>query len=345
MASPATVLQFPPEPPSDDLLTEILRRRTERLAGQAKAYARTIPIASDVDPDSCARRQVLEIVAWQDKPVPEADRQARFEAGSRAEEDIIIDLKRDGFRVVHEQLPFELKHRRTGEPCLRGKIDGKVEWKGKPVPFEIKSAHPNIYGSINSTADWDRWWWTRKYPSQLQSYLVGHGHEWGFWILTDCLGNWKPLRADLDYALAERIWAFAESVLDGVRAYRADGTLPGYTADPTQCAHCDFFGRTCNPDTIEQGAAMLSDPELEAQIARWCELREPHREYDGLDKRVKSALKTALPAQPTARGIVGRFAVTITDRPVKAEAKPRPARVDRIVEIEELKSGSGETQP
>ena len=342
MASPATVLQFPPEPPTDDLLVEILRRRTERLAGQAKAYARTIPIASDIDPASCARRQVLEIVAWQDKPMPEADRQARFEAGIRAEEDIIIDLKRDGFRVVQEQVPFELKHRRTGEPCLRGKIDGKLEWKGQGVPFEIKSANPLVFNRIATVADFEHFWWMRgKYPSQLQAYLVGHGHEWGFWILTDCLGNWKPLRAALDYAHAERIWAFAESILDGVRAYRADGTLPGYTADPTQCAHCDFFGRTCNPDTINQGAQMLADPELEAQLARWCELREGHREYDGLDKRVKSALKTALPTQPEARGIVGRFAVTITDRTVKAEAKPRAARTDRIVEIEELVAGKG----
>jgi hypothetical protein len=335
----ANVLQFPPEPPSEDLLTEIVRRRTERLAGQSKAYARTIPIASDVAPDSCARRQVLEIVKWEDKPLFEADRQARFEAGNRAEEDIIIDLKRDGFRVVQEQVPFELKHRRTGEPCLRGKIDGKLQWNGQTVPFEIKSAHPNIFSSIGSVEDWNRWWWTRKYPSQLHSYLLGHGHEWGFWILTDCLGNWKPLRADLDYALAERIWTFAESIMDGVRAYRADGSLPAYTSDATQCGHCDFFGRTCNPDTIEQGARMLGDPELEAQLARWCELREPYREYNGLDKRVKDALKKALPGKPEARAIVGRYAVTITDKPVKAEEKPRAARVDRVVTIEELLKG------
>jgi hypothetical protein len=92
---------------------------------------------------------------------------------------------------------------------------------------------------------------------------------------------------------------------------------------------------------MEQGAAMLSDPELEAAIARWYELGEAHREYDGLDRRVKAALKTALPAQPEARGIVGSWAVTITDRPVKAEAKPRPARVDRIVKIEPLGGGGG----
>jgi hypothetical protein len=337
MASPATVLPFPPEPPSDDLLAEIVRRRTERLAGQAKAYARTIPIASDVDPDSCARRQVLEIVAWQDKPVPEADRQARFEAGNRAEDDIIIDLKRDGFRVVQEQVPFELKHRRTGEPCLRGKIDGKLDWHGQQVPFEIKSANPLVFNRIQTVEDFDHFWWMKgKYPSQLQAYLVGHGHEWGFWILTDCLGNWRPLRAMLDYAQAERIWSFAESVQDGVRAFRADGSLPGYTKDVTQCGHCDFFGRTCQPDIIEQGARFLEDPDLQAQLERWNELRDPAKEYGSIDKRVKEALRKALPG-PDARGIAGRFAVQITERAVKGfEVKPR---TDRIVEIEALSVG------
>lgn len=332
----ANVLPFPPEP-SGDLLIEIVRRRDERLAGQAKAYARTIPIASDADPDSCARRQVLEIVAWQDKPVPDAERQKRFEAGNRAEDDIVIDLKRDGFGVVQEQVPFELKHRKTGEPCLRGKIDGKLLWDSETVPFEVKSAHPNVYSAINSTADFERFWWMRgKYPAQLHSYLVGHGHPWGFWLLTDCLGNWKPFRADLDYALAERIWAFAESIVDDVRVYRGDGTLPGYTSDLTQCAHCDFFGRTCQPNIIEQGALMLEDPELEALIARWFELRDPRSEYEGLDKRVKETLKKALPLRPEARGLVGRFVVNIKDKPVKAEKEPRAARVDRVVTIESL---------
>lgn len=335
MAAP-NLIPFPPGP-SPDLLEEIVKRRTERLAGMAKAYARSVPIASDADPDSCRRRQVLEIVKWEDKPLGEADRQARFEAGVRAEEDVIIDLKRDGFRVEQEQVPFELKHRKTGEPVLRGKIDGKVRWASESVPFEVKSMNPVVFGRIETAADFERFWWTKgRYPSQLHSYLVGHGHEWGFWILTDCLGHWKPIRADLDYGLAERIWTFAETVVDGVKAYRADGSLPDFTRDPTQCAHCDFYGRTCNPPLVELGARLLEDPELQADLERWTVLREPHREYESLDKRVKGSIKKALTTSPAARAIAGRFAITVTDRPVKAEAAPRPARVDRLVEIEPL---------
>lgn len=335
----ATVLQFPPEPPSDDLLVEIVRRRTERLARKSKGYARTVPIASDIDPASCLRRQVLEIVRWQDKPLFEASTQARFEAGNIWEDQATIALKTDGFQVVAEQVPFELTRRGGGDVVLRGRIDGKIRWGLEEIPFEVKSMNPLVFDRISTVDDLARYWWTTKYVPQLQAYLVGHGHPWGFFYLTNMAGQWKALRVDLDYAMAERIWSFAESIVDGVQTYRADGSLPGYTPDATQCAHCDFFGRTCNPDTIEQGAAMLADPELEASLARWCELREPHREYDGLDRRVKDALKKALDVRPEARAIVGRFAVLIKDKPVKAEEKPRAARVDRVVTIEELLRG------
>jgi hypothetical protein len=335
MAAP-NLITFPPATPPGDLLEEIVRRRGERLAGMAKGYPRSQPIASDIDPDSCLRRQVLEVVKWEDKPLSDGDRQARFEAGNRAENEIIIDLKRDGFRVEQEQVPFALKHRKTGEDALRGKVDGKIRWGVEAVPFEVKSLHPNIFAQIQTAEDWRRYWWTRKYPPQLQAYMIGHGHEWGFWIVTDLLGNWRPFRAELDLAVAERIWSFAETIVDGVKTYRADGTLPEFTRDATLCAHCDFFGRSCNPPLIELGARMLDNPELHADLDRWTALREGHREYEAVDKRVKGALKKALTTSPVARGIAGHFAISVTDRPVKAEATARPARVDRIVEIESL---------
>jgi hypothetical protein len=325
--------------PSVDLLAEIERRRNERLAGMSKGYARTVPIASDISPTSCLRRQVLEIVRWQDKPLFEASTQARFEAGNIWENQATIALKQDGFQVIAEQVPFELKKRGGGDVVLRGRIDGKIRWGGQEIPFEVKSMNPLVFERVNTVEDLERFWWCQKYVPQLQAYLVGHGHPWGFFYLTNMAGQWKALRVDLDYALAERIWTFAESITDGVRTYRADGTLPAYTSDLTQCSHCDFFGRTCQPDIVEQGARMLEDPELEAQLARWFELREPRSEYEGLDRRVKDALKKALPVRPEARGLVGRFVVAIKDKPVKAEEKPRAARVDRVVTIEALETG------
>jgi hypothetical protein len=332
----ANVLQAEPE--RADLLSEIVRRRTERLTRKSKGYARTVPIASDIDPASCRRRQVLEIVRWQDKPLFEAATQARFEAGNIWEDQATIALKTDGFQVVAEQVPFELTRRGGGDVVLRGRIDGKIRWGLEEIPFEVKSMNPIVFDHVSTVDDLARYWWTTKYMPQLQAYLVGHGHPWGFFYLTNMAGQWKALRVELDYAMAERIWAFAESIVDGVQTYRADGTLPGYTSAPTQCAHCDFFGRTCNPDIVEQGARFLEDPDLHAQLERWNELRGPAKEYGSLDKRVKEALRKALPG-PDARGIAGHFAVQISERQVKGfEVKPR---TDRIVEIEELVAGGG----
>jgi len=315
---------------SVDLLEEIGRRREARLASRSKAYPRTHPIASDVDPDSCLRRQVLEVVRWEDKPLFEAKSMARFEVGVIWENEAIINLKRDGFEVVAEQTPFQLNDRRTGVPVLRGRIDGKIRWNGKDVPFEVKSMNPNVYARMETLDDLLRFWWTKKYIAQLLAYLIGHGHEWGFFYLTDCLGNWKAIRVDLDYAKAEAIWAFGETIVAAISEARSSGALPTYSSDPTECARCPFFKRACQPDIIEQGATMLDDPELLAIIDRWHELKPLAREFEGLDKQVKGRIKAA----EIERGIAGNYVISVTKRPVKEYTVK--ARVDKYVSIEPL---------
>ncbi len=324
-----------PAAAAPDLLEEIARRDELRLRSLSKGYARSVPIASDIDPTSCLRRQVLEIVAWQDKPLPGPGSQARFEIGNLHEREAIARLMGLGFQVVEGQTPFELKRRgSSGEVALRGRTDGAIVWERQRVRFEIKTMNPNIYAQINTAEDFDRYWWTRKYPTQLQSYLVGYGEPWGFLYLTDCLGSWKAIRMNLDLELAERIWTFAESIVSGVQAYRADGTLPDFTSRVSDCSHCDFFGRTCNPPIVEIGARFLQDPELIAEIERWSELRPAAKEYDGLDKRVKKAIKDT----GVTRALAGRFAIEVTERPVKGyEVKPR---TDRVISIEALTTGA-----
>lgn len=353
MASP-TVVQFPNAAPAPDLLEEIRRREDARLRALSKAYARSVAIASDIDPESCLRRQVLNIVAWQEKPLADTVLQARFEAGNLQEREGIKKLIDLGFEVVEQQVTFELVRRGGGkEVVLRGKTDGKIRWGQERVPFEVKSLHPNIYQQIDTIEDFQRWGWARRYPSQLEAYLVGHGAEWGFFLLTDCLGHWKTIRVDLDYDLAERIWVYAEKVYEGVGAWRKDSTLPAYTKDISECARCEFFGGTCNPPSIEAGAALLSDPDLINDLERREALiAAGAKDLDKLDHSIKARLKAALavPEQEMdetleaygARlkalgpklGTAGRFAVSIGVKVVRPEEKPRAGRVDRVVSIE-----------
>lgn len=327
LATPPVVTA--PAPPAD-LLAEIGRRREARLTSKAKAYPRTHPIASDVDPDSCLRRQVLEVVAWEDKPLFEAKTMARFEVGTIWENEAVINLKRDGFEVVAEQTPFQLNDRKTGVPVLRGRIDGKIRWEGKEVPFEVKSMNPNVYARVDTLDDLMRFFWTKKYISQLLAYLIGHGHEWGFFYLTDCLGGWKAIRVDLDYAKAEQIWAYAEQIVAAITEYRAAKTLPAYSSDPTECARCPFFKRSCQPDIVEQGATFLDDPEILPVLDRWYALKPAAKEFEGLDKQIKTRIK----ATEIERGIAGDYVISVTKRPVKEYTVK--ARVDKWISIEPL---------
>lgn len=358
----AAVVQFPTSAPAPDLLDEIRRREDQRLRGLTKAYARSVPIASDIDPESCLRRQVFQIVVWQDRELPDPMLQARFEAGNLQEREGIAKLRALGFEVVEEQMPFELTRRGSSGRVvvLRGKTDGRIKWAGgdRP-PFEVKSLHPNIYAQVDTIDDFGRWPWARRYPVQLQAYLIGHNAQWGFFYVTDCLGHWKTIRVELDLELAERIWQFAEAAHDAVDAWRKDGSLPGFSKDPAECARCEFFGRTCQPDIIEQGAALLADPELAADLERReALLSAGAKALEGLDDSIKKRLRSAIPppfpraegetlaaygarlkAAGPVHGIAGRFAIKVASVYVRAEKEPRepmPERLDRRVTIDPL---------
>jgi len=300
----------------ETFLEELRRRRLERLQGLVRLSPRNQPIASDVDPDSCLRRQVLEIVEWQRKePIP-ADRQGRLQAGDDAEQRGLKELREMGYRVTKEQVPFELLDRRTKEPVLRGKIDAFVEIPapvpgGRPsdVPVEAKSMDAHVYDAIETTEDLARYWWTKKYFAQTQAYLIGYERPWGFLWVTNLKGDWKPIHVSLDYEYAERVWSFAENIVAAVRDYRAGGPLPPFTTDPTECARCAFFGRACQPPIRETGAAVIEDQYLEAALERRFNVEQPHREFQALDKRIRERLLLG-----PARQICGPFMVSIEPR-------------------------------
>jgi len=278
-----------------DLCTEIISRREERLKRRgSKAYARNNPIASDIDPDSCLRRQVLEIVAWQDKPLLDDPwLQGLFEAGNENENLVVQHLLNIGFKVIHQQVPFELKHRETGQLCLRGNIDGAIEWGGARPKFEVKLVSAWDLKKIYSIDDLLNDFWKKRYVAQMQAYLIGHAEETGLFILTNGRGEWKTLPVELDYEFAERIWSFAESIVEAVEINKGhdDRELPAHTEDQEQCEKCAFFGRTCNPEIKNKGAMSIQSGELEDLLAEREKVLEQGKQYDKLDKAVKKKLK------------------------------------------------------
>jgi hypothetical protein len=297
---------------SPEAFVEDLRaRRADRLQGLVRLFPRNQPIASDIDPDSCMRRQVLELVEWQKKePIP-ADRQGRLQAGDDAEQRGLKELREMGYRVTKEQVPFELLDRRTKEPVLRGKIDAFIEITGTrlDVPVEAKSMEPHVYDAIDTVEDLSFFWWTKKYLSQMQAYLIGYERPWGLFWLTNLRGDWKPIVVRLDYAFAERVWSYAENIVAAVKDYRAGGPPPPFTRDPTECTRCPFFGRACQPPIHEEGATVIEDEYLEAALERRFGIEQPHREFTALDRRIRERLLLGPEFQ-----ICGPFVVHITDR-------------------------------
>lgn len=297
------------EPP--DLVDEIVLRRARRLKLRAKQYERKNPIASDIDPDSCLRRQVLEIVAWEDKPLLDnPSLQAMFEAGDWLENRCKLWLIEDGFDVIEGQTRFELKHRRTGEICLSGKTDFAIQWGVYKPRVEHKMVSPFIFNQIQEAGDFDqkKFPWMRKYPAQLQSYLIGQNEPWGLFMITDGRGDWRAIRVELDYEFAERIWSFAETIVEWVDVFRADESLPDFTKDQDQCARCPFKGRTCNPPEINDAPQILASGELEILLSRRDELKEDGKEYEKLDKAVKKSLKELRPNNGK-KLVVGDFVI------------------------------------
>lgn len=288
-----------------------LRVRAEAKVG---SRPRNQPIASDIEPGSCRRRQVLEIVRWQDKrPIP-ANRMGRLEAGDDAEKKGIRLLGEIGLRVIKEQVLFEFLDRKTRRPVLRGRIDCFIEVplrgeRPEEVPVEIKSLPPWAFSTIHTLADLQRFWWMRRYVPQMIAYLIGYGLPAGILLLTNMMGDWLALVVELDYDLAEQVLALAEGIEADVAAWRAapEGEtppLPDYTPDVAQCPRCDFFGAACNPPLEERGASMEPDPELESLLAQREKVEQAHRDFAWFDKEAKAILKHG-----PERRILGGFMV------------------------------------
>lgn len=310
------------------LLDEIEERRRASVMSEARTWPRNQPVASDVDPDSCLRRQVLEIVDWENKRPVDQQLAERFSVGKLWESQGLSQLHALGFEVEAGQSAFELKNR-EGVPVLRGKIDGKVRWRARRFSFEIKSLRPEVYARIDSAEDMEEMSFSRKYPYQLQSYMLGHGEEEGFFMLTDCLGHWKPIPVAIDLAVCERIMQFAETIVLEVARVRKGGELPPYTDDANECRYCPFFKRSCDPPLAEIAAGVIAD-DATPMFKRLFELEEQADEYLGLEKKLKELAKQAHPSGDTLLRCGNYFAKI---KEVAMKATERKAHTQRRVTL------------
>ncbi len=254
----------------------------------------------------CERRMVYELTQPETLPPWPPEVLAKFRRGDDRERDLLADLTRIGrdaqppFTVIGQQERFTLKDHQ-GRAAIVGKVDAQLDIDGVRAPLEVKAWSPMMVDRIETFDDLFSNPWTRGGGYQLLAYLYGAGQPFGF-LLLDRSGIPRLLPVELERHLdrMEDFLARAERVLDHVAA----GTLPDFlTDDPGECRRCAWYGHTCNPPLVHAGAAVLSDPELEAALEKRETLQAAADEYDAIDRDVKQRLRGV------ESGIAGPFQI------------------------------------
>jgi len=303
--------------------------QTEAAKRRAQNVARTSPrnpVASNVNYD-CPREMYHAIVNWDARPDPEPELQELMRNGNVASKAARQLLEEMGYEIIETEGPIEPFRNKAGRIVYTGRIDYILVLDGQRVPLEAKDVDSFMFDKLSTYEDLERFKWTRKWRGQILIYLLQKNQPEGA-ILLHSRGRLKPIPVILEERLedAERALQIGEQVEAAIRTK----TPPAFTKDPTVCRGCWAFGRVCNPPVEEQGAAIFdTDGELYALLAERAETEEARGRYEYADKRAKELIKAA----KVERALCGEYAISVTERPVKAESKPRAARVDRIVTI------------
>lgn len=245
---------------------------------------------------------------WGSRPLPGIGLAEIFREGRDQEVAVRRLLEDAGFVVMRSQQAFSWPNLQ-----ITGHIDGALgcrpgepDWwpaKDAAVPCEIKTCSPWIFSGLSAIEDMvsAKQPWLRKWPDQMQVYLLLSNSPVGVFILKDkTAARIKDLWIHLDWDRASELVKRAEEV----NAHLARGTYPDRDEGP-HCRSCDFMP-LCQPEiTNPNGAAILSDPEIEGLLRRRDELMSYVIEAREVDK----ALADRLP-EGIERAVVGDWLVT-----------------------------------
>lgn len=280
------------------LISNIENAREKALAAKLKPREALSIYASGIG--ECDRQLVYNITNWRDKKMWDVHAQARMNKGNDEERLMLRELEDLGYTVVEQQASLSEDMKRNFG--VGGRIDGKLVFNGRRIPFEVKSVNPRLFDNINTVADLQQYVWMRKYPRQLTLYMLGHNEEVGILALSNLLGQWKFLVLDLDYAKAEDLLVR----LEGVNKHVKGATLPErIDYDEDVCGSC-AFAHICLPDIKNVPQVKWDDnPVLLKKLERRRELEPAKKEFEAIDKEVKATFDGAGPTT-----MVGDFIVT-----------------------------------
>ncbi len=257
----------------------IVEKILESKARKIKQYPVNSNRASDLG-IPCVRYHVLNRTRWQEKALHDVGLQMIFDMGNEIEEIVLRELAEAGVKVIEQQRSFSWP-----EYGITGHIDGQVLIGGEAVPMEIKSCSPFVFKAINTIDDLKngKYAYLRKYPCQLNLYLLMDGKERGIFLFKDKVsGAIKEIPMEIDYDLGEQALKRAEET----NAHIAAGTLPDPINDNLWCDGC-AYAHVCLPD--HAGTEVEIDTgDLATILDRMEVLKEAKREYEELDAQVKA---------------------------------------------------------
>jgi len=256
----------------------IVEKILETKAKRIKQYPVKSNRASEIG-IPCVRYHVLNRTRWQEKALHGVETQGIFDLGNDFEQIVMRELAEAGIQVIEQQRSFEWK-----EHNITGHIDGKALIDGAVYPFDVKSSSPYVFKSINTINDLlnGKYGYLRKYPTQLNLYLLMGEHSRGFFLFKDKVsGAYKEIWMDVDYDLGEETLQRAEAI----NRHVADGTLPEPINEPMWCDTCGY-AHICLPEQIGR------DVEIDTtELAEWLDklesLKPAVREYEEIDEMVK----------------------------------------------------------
>lgn len=272
------------------MIADVVREyiASERYAGPVQSNR-----ASELG-HPCLRYLVHLRRDWAKRKLPDVELAEIFREGNDQEAAVRRLLEDAGFEFKKSQQAFFWP-----DPQISGHIDGMISYRGQrpawwpshggDVPCEIKTCSPWVFASLQTVADLRAasQVWIRKWPDQMQVYLLLTDQPVGVLILKDkTRARIRDLWIELDWDRANDLVERAEEI----NSHLARGTYPERTEGP-YCTTCDFAALCDPPGLHRSGAQCLDDPEVEALLNRRAELAAYLSEY----REVDAALRERIP--------------------------------------------------
>jgi hypothetical protein len=229
-------------------------------------------------------------------PLPDVGLQFVFEQGDAFHDLAETQLRKAGFKIHYQEQTLDMPQ--FQELRITGRMDLAISheelWGHKArLPVEVKSMNPFDWAKLDSYEDMvasDKPW-LRKYPGQMQLYLLMAEKELGiFYIVNKLNGQPKVIWVHLDYGYCEELLQKAEAVNKHVD----ERTVPDRIEwDDMLCGRCDYRGpEICNAGEYHgEGAHIVTDKEWIEKVETWYDLKAEKKAYDALDKQIKAKVK------------------------------------------------------